>query len=115
MFKKLCLIGGITLSSFLFLLTNTPANFSEKLDGLFKQAFAQEELKEEQRAEYAPGEVLIGLKEGAAPQAVLEEVDIEIEAVGRIHSIKPAVARFKKTYENIMRSSSKIWFWSSWW
>ena len=52
-----------------------------------------------QEPEYVPGEILVKFKEGADPQTVLQSLNLESANVSRVHSIKPAVAKFKKDYK----------------
>jgi beta propeller repeat protein len=59
--------------------------------------------------EYVPGEVLVKFKEGVDPQAVLKAANISAQSIGRIHSITPAVAEFKKTQK--LEKDSDGWYW----
>ena len=56
--------------------------------------------------EYAPGEVLVKFREGTDPGTVLEEVGIEAAAVERVHSIKPAVSKYRKFLKESLRKNA---------
>jgi len=66
----------------------------------------------EKGPEYAPGEVLVKFKEGVDPGMVLQEVGLEDQGIERIHSIKPTVAKFKKSLkEEGLERDSDGWYW----
>ncbi|NQT90119.1 MAG: hypothetical protein HQ558_02580 [Candidatus Omnitrophica bacterium] len=58
---------------------------------------------------YAPGVVLVGLKEGAGIDDVLKDAGIDSADVSRLHNIKPAVTRFKKDYR--LERDAEGWYW----
>jgi subtilisin family serine protease len=60
--------------------------------------------------EYAPGEVLVGLKQGSNIEEVVKEIEIKPNSYGRVHDIKPAVNKFKKTYKLEKDSEGYYWF-----
>lgn len=59
--------------------------------------------------EYVPGEVLVKFKEGIDPQAALTQAGIKPEGIGRVHSIKPVIAKFKKDQK--LEKDSDGWYW----
>lgn len=61
---------------------------------------------EQEVPEYAPGEVLVKFKEGADPGTVLKEVGIEAAGLERIHSIRPAVSKYKKFLKENLRKNA---------
>jgi beta propeller repeat protein len=67
-------------------------------------------LKEPETAKYAPGEVLVGLKEGASIEDILKDASIEPTSSGRIHNTKPAVNKFKKTLKLEKDKEGYYWF-----
>ncbi|MDD5422408.1 MAG: hypothetical protein PHT32_03180 [Candidatus Omnitrophica bacterium] len=48
--------------------------------------------------QYAPGEILVKFKEGVDPRNILRSAGIESKEIRRIHTIKPAVTRYKKDH-----------------
>jgi len=56
--------------------------------------------------EYVPGEVLAKFTEGVDPGTILQEVGIETAGFERIHSIKPAVSRYKKFLKENLRKNT---------
>ena len=65
--------------------------------------------QERQEPKYAPGEVLVKFKEGAEPEAVLQEIDLEAKNIERVHSIKPALSKFRKSWK--LEKDSNGWYW----
>jgi len=58
----------------------------------------QPKKQEEEMLQYVPGEVLVKFEEGQEPDAVLLPTGLKRKAIKRIHSIKPAVTKFKKKH-----------------
>lgn len=56
--------------------------------------------------EYVPGEVLVKFKEGVDPGTVLKEVAIEAAGLERIHSIQPAVSKYRKFLKENLRENA---------
>jgi hypothetical protein len=63
---------------------------------------------EEKVPQYAPGEILVKFKEGVDPSSILKEVNLEAKSVERVHSIRPAVAKFRKDYK--LEKDSEGWY-----
>ena len=72
-------------------------------------AILEEGQGQPQEPQYAPGEVIVKFKEGADPSVVLGEVSLGPRAIERVHSIKPAVTKFKKDYK--LEKDSNGWYW----
>jgi len=67
-----------------------------------------------QQPEYVPGEILVKFKEGVDPQTVLQETGIDVESIGRVHSIKPAIAQYKSDLlkeKKLEKDSKRWWYW----
>lgn len=104
--KKICLLVLVSGCYFLLIPAYLDAQPEET------QLPFQTQLTPEQRAQipkYVPGEILVNFKEGADPQAVLDEVHVAAKSIARAHSITDAVTRFKKDYK--LEKSSDGWYW----
>ena len=124
-FRKLGVV--ILISIFVFALTFIPTTLNaylgeeevpfspnevyEQDEGVFVRGedVISERQPADKKPQYAPGEVLFKVKEGVDPQSVLQEVGIEAKSLGRIHSRKPAIAKFKKDYK--LEKDSDGWYW----
>jgi thermitase len=91
---KLWVVGLIILSTGLLVIGDTGAVVE----------------KEDTKPKYAPGEVLVGLKEGASIEGLLKDVVIQPKAFDRIHDIKPAINKFKKDLKLEKDSDGYYWF-----
>jgi beta propeller repeat protein len=74
-----------------------------------KPGAPETDLQESKTPKYAPGEVLVGLKEGVSIEDVLKNVAIEPKSLGRVYDIKPAVNKFRKELK--LEKDSEGWFW----
>jgi len=61
---------------------------------------------QDEKPEYVPGEVLVKFTEGTDPGTVLKEVGIEAAGVERIHSIQPAVSKYKRFLKENLRKNA---------
>lgn len=63
----------------------------------------------ESQPKYAPNEVIVKFKENIPPEFVLKNLGFKVKSFQRIHSIQPAIARFKKEIK--LEKSSDGWYW----
>ncbi len=112
-FIIICFLLGVTSASGMILeeeskrdaIAETPKNMAS----ILRQRTAGREKGVPQAAQYVQGEVIVKFKEGAAPQSVLQEVNLEAGTTERIHSIKPALDKFKK--DCTLEKDSEGWYW----
>ena len=108
--KTACLWGLLVLFVFLSILTNVNAQYDAgEYPPFNERTFSPGRGQEQQRANYVPGEVLVKFKEGADPQAVLQNISLQVEGINRVYSIKPAVNKFKNDYK--LEKNSNGWYW----
>ena len=96
----ICIVIGIFLVIPLY---NTISAQDEPTDPGTGHAIMEQE---REAPEYVPGEVLVKFTEGADPATVLQEVGIEVASVERIHSIQPAVSKYKRFLKENLRQSA---------
>jgi len=105
----------------LFIAPNAKAQFNERESQFFEShpiedpSFNEDPIDPFQESEkqrtpkYAPGEILVGFKEGVDPQTILQNINIDVKSSERIHSIKPAVTKFRKSRK--LEKDSGGWYW----
>ena len=106
--KKIRLLVLITLFTFLSIPSNINAWAEEGETPTFEENISLPG-QESQTPLYVPGEVLVKFKEGVDPQSVLQEVNLQAQAVERVHSIAVPLARFKTDYK--IEKEFDGWYW----
>lgn len=105
--KRLRLFTGTVLAGVVLLVG---------VDALSAALSARKDLEldtEERTLPFVQNEVLFAAREGKDPQAVLSSLGLEFERLQRVHSIKPAVAKYKRTLEakNLNKDNQgSFWF-----